>query len=141
MDQQDILDKEDRKDRISEASIWILFAILSLLIFSLTVYKNMGEVVLKYNGNKITATFKEKSDFVMIKKEDGSNYIINIGGTLPSHRANEIDLYYYGDDVTKAVPLTQIWFWLLVEFFFGGIAILCFHLARKNLKRTTHSYT
>lgn len=134
-------EKEDKKERISEASLWIVFTIISALLFLLAVTKNIEEVILKYNGNKITYAYKEKTDKIMIQKEDGSYHVFYIGGIYPSHRENEIDLYYYGDDVTTALPLTVIWFWILVEVFFGGFTILCFHLARKNLKSTKHSYT
>ncbi|ABX41002.1 hypothetical protein [Lachnoclostridium phytofermentans] len=127
-------EKEDRKERISNASLWIVLTIISTFLFFFTVTLNIKEVILKYNGNIITTGFKEKTDRIMIQKDDGSYHVLNIGGIFPSHRENEIDLYYYGDDVTTALPLTMIGFWIFVEFFFAGFTVLCFHLARKNLK-------
>ena len=139
MEIKDYNEEEEKKERFSEASLWIVFTILSSLIFIFVVVKNIEEVILKYNGNKITTAYHEKEDSVIVQREDGTYFVIDITGIFPSHREKEIDLYYYGEDEMNATPLSSIWFWIFVECFFGGIAILCFRLARKNLKVTKHS--
>ena len=134
---ENYIDPEDKKERFQEAKIWIVFMIIAGLIFSKCVIEHVGETWLKYTGEKVTTKFIPNAESVIVQKEDGSYFGVNIGGFVASHRDTEIDLFYK-EDITKAKPVTAPWFWFTCEVFFGGITVLCCYLARKNIKVTSH---
>jgi hypothetical protein len=88
--------------------------------------------------NMFTTTYMESSKSALFVAENGNTYSLPIMEMYPSHRENEIDLYYYGDDKIMAKPLTKIGFWIVMEGVLGGFTAIFLWRAVKNVRRVRH---
>jgi hypothetical protein len=102
------------------------------------VYKHVQEIALKMNGNMYTATYIDTSQSAYFIDENGNEYSVQLNDWFPSHSEHEVDLYYYGDDIAHAKPLTTMEFWIITEVGFGVFTILFLWRAIKNYKPIRH---
>lgn len=135
---QIVNDKEDKEERWFNSCIWFVLVFVCGLSFLFIVYKNIQEVALKVNGNKFTTTYMESRKSVLYVAENGNTYTLPIMEMYPSHRGDEIDLYYYGDDKIMAKPLTKIEFWVVMEGVLGGFTAIFLWRAVRNFRRIQH---
>lgn len=111
----------------------IMLVIVSLLLV-LTCYMHVKEILLISNGNSITTKYRANDPYVTVQDESGKIYVINMEGLPVKSRENEIDLYYYGNKIATAKPLTPMYFWVVVYGFFGILFIILFFSVRASYK-------
>ena len=135
---QIVSEKEDKQERWFNSSIWFVLVFVCALSFLFAVYKHIQEIDLKMNGNMYTATYMDTSQSAYFLDENGNTVSVRLSDWFPSLREKEVDLYYYGDDISQAKPLTIMEFWIITEVGFGGFTALFLWRAVKNFKPTRH---
>ena len=130
----------EKRDRKKQASIWIGLLVIMGSIFIFCIYRNIYEVILKEKGNTVTVPYTNSQETAVVHDSTGGSHVINIGGPLNAYDGDAITLYYWGNDISKAQPVTQMRFWIFVDFFFGGISAACGFFVYKSFK-VTHHYT
>ncbi len=117
-------ENEEKADKWYAGAIWLGLFILFGALFAFEVYCNVSELWLKYNGHAITTEFTANKTYVSYTAENGKKYEYAVDGTC-KHDGDTITLYYYGEDIGSATPMTWIGFTAAVYVFFGLLAALC----------------
>lgn len=129
--------KGDRDDRMHQGAIWLGLFILMFIFFVATAVSFVKEANLKRNGNSITTSYKSTDESVLITDKDGKSYTIPLG-MFYKHDQSTITVYYYGDDIASAMPLSSLGWFVLNFTFWGGTAGISMWRFLKNFLRSKH---
>lgn len=147
--------QKEKRDRIKESVIWIGLGIIFGILLSIAVYMQILDARLKYTGKSIEVPYTigslqnssknsvgntqyttEKG--IPYTGEDGVARICKDVDPLSARNGDNITLYYIGDQIDQARPLTVLWFWLLMDSMSGGLLALCIYKFYKGSKMTQH---
>lgn len=131
-------DEEDQKDRRIMTVIWACLLLLFGSLFISAIIQNLNELQLKHNANSITTTYMPASETVVLEADDGKRYIIDLSDSVAAYNGNEITLYYYGDDLSHAKPLTWAGYWIPIDICWGSLSLICLLRFVKNIVMYVH---
>lgn len=129
--------KGDRDDRMHQGAIWIGLFILMFIFFVATSVSFVNEIKLKNNGNSITTDYEATKDSVIVTDKQGKSYTIALGMFF-AHDEKTVTVYYYGDDIASAAPLSSLGWFALNFTFWGGAAGISMWRFLKNFLKTKH---
>lgn len=139
-----------KRDRIKESAIWIGLGMVFGFLLLFVLYMQISDARLKYTGKSIEASYtisfnhdyyingNTQNKGISYTGEDGVARICKNVDPLSTHNGDKITLYYLGDNIDDARPLTILWFWVGCDLFFGGLLILCIYKVYKGTKITQH---
>lgn len=124
---ESVNEADEQRDRFVMSCIWCALLVLFGAIWISVIVRNVNELIFKQNANSITAEYTPGSDNVVIHRDDGSKYIIDISGCIAAANGNEITLYYHGNDIKNARPLTWTGFWVFMNICWGTLCLICMY--------------
>lgn len=146
--------QKEKKERIKDSVIWIGLGIIFAMLLSIAVYMQILDARLKYTGKSIEVPYKisglDKSidlggnivktnvKGILYTADDGVTRVCKNVDSLSAHNGDNITLYYIGDQIDQARPLTVLWFWILMDTMLGGLLVLCIYKFYKGSKMTRH---
>jgi hypothetical protein len=130
---------EEKKDKHLMAAIWIGLFIFSTAMLVLTVYGHIKEVKLYYTGNYIDVTYREGMRSATLIDASGKAHNCKFYSDFSKHTEDKIRLYYYGDKMENAMPMSSASYYILMYSGFGILWGISFYLMYKNLRTTHHS--
>lgn len=130
--------EKEKKERIRESAIWIGLLILFTAFFLLAVYNHSLDLMIKYNGNSVVAKYSQNTANATYVDRNGRSYNYVDVDSLTEKKGDIIMLYYYGDNIEKARPVTVLGFFLAMYFFWGMLIVLCIYKLYTTIKVKKH---
>lgn len=125
---------EQRKENWSQSKIWIILGVFMFLCLVMTIFMSGKEILLVLNGNCVEAEYTGDEKSVEIQDDQGNKYYINVNDTFISAKKGVLKLYYYGDNMRSAKPVTAAWYWLIMYCIWVPLVLLCVWRIHKNMK-------
>lgn len=127
--------KEQRKENWEQSKIWIALGVVMAICLVITVYMSARDILLVMNGNCVEAKYDSSNACATIHDENGKNYTISTGDLfITSDKSGIIKVYYYGDNISSAKPVTAWQYWLVMYCIWIPLLGLCIFFTYRNIK-------
>ena len=115
-------ERAERRQRFSAIKAYILFIAICLLLIFITSCVLAGDIRLK-SGNSVEVPYDRANSVAYVYDSNNKSYAVEIDA-LSQLNGDTVVLYYTGDNIASARPVTVVWFYVVM--YIAWIAILAF---------------
>ncbi|MCI6020620.1 MAG: hypothetical protein PUD90_03895 [Clostridia bacterium] len=112
----------ERRQRFSSIKAYIIFIAICLFLIFITSYVLAGDIRLK-SGNSVEVPYDRANSVAYVYDSNNKSYAVQIDA-LAQLNGDTVVLYYTGDNIASARPVTVVWFYVVM--YMAWIAILAF---------------
>lgn len=112
----------ERRQRFSSIKAYILFIAICLFLIFITSCVLAGDIKLRM-GNSVEVPYDRVNGVAYVYDSDNKIYAVGIDA-LSQLKGDNVVLYYTGDNIASAKPVTVVWFYVVM--YMAWIAILIF---------------
>ena len=115
-------ERVERRQRFSSIKAYILFIAICLFLIFITSCVLAGDIKLR-RGNSVEVPYDRINGVAYVYDSDNKIYTVGIDA-LSQLKGDNVVLYYTGDNIASAKPVTVVWFYVVM--YMAWIAILIF---------------
>lgn len=130
-------EKEERRRKFISIRAYIVFICICMVLIGITTFLLAADIKLMTTAHSVVGEYQEGSLQAYVTDEKNMQHMIMFD-SLAARKNGRITLYYY-DDVSSAMAVTSIWFYVIMYITWGVFSAVLIMLAWRTWHKSHHA--